>query len=63
MFTGNRDKHHQVVNVINHETVFWTNNGFIIPVDFRIYDIDTDGNECSTLLSFKFYGFFSMSSI
>jgi putative transposase len=36
-------KHHQVVNGINLETVIWTDNEAIIPVDFRIYDIDTDG--------------------
>ena len=36
-------KHHQIVNGINLETVVWTNNEAIIPVDFRIYDIDTDG--------------------
>ena len=32
-------KHHQLVNGINLETVVWTNNDAIIPVDFRIYDI------------------------
>lgn len=37
-------KHHQIVNGINLETVVWTCNDAIIPVDFRIYDIDTDGN-------------------
>ena len=36
-------KHHQIVYGINLETVVWTNNEAIIPVDFRIYDIDTDG--------------------
>jgi putative transposase len=36
-------KHHQIVNGINLETVVWTDNEAIIPVDFRIYDIDTDG--------------------
>lgn len=36
-------KHHQIVNGINLETVVWTHNDVIIPVDFRIYDIDTDG--------------------
>lgn len=36
-------KHHHVVTGINLETVVWTNNEAIIPVDFRIYDIDTDG--------------------
>jgi FOG: Transposase and inactivated derivatives len=36
-------KHHQIVNGINLETVVWTNNEAIIPVDFRIYDIDADG--------------------
>jgi SRSO17 transposase len=36
-------KHHQIVAGINLETVVWTNNETIIPVDFRIYDIDADG--------------------
>ena len=36
-------KHHQIVNGINLETVVWTDNEAIIPVDFRIYDINTDG--------------------
>jgi len=36
-------KQHQIVNGINLETVVWTNNEFIILIDFRIYDIDTDG--------------------
>jgi len=36
-------KHYQIVNGINLETVVWTDNEAIIPVDFRIYDIDTDG--------------------
>jgi putative transposase len=36
-------KHHKIVNGINLETVVWTHNDAIIPVDFRIYDIDTDG--------------------
>ena len=36
-------KHHQIVNGVNLETVVWTNNEAVIPVDFRIYDIDTDG--------------------
>jgi hypothetical protein len=36
-------KHHQIVNGINLETVVCTDNEAIIPVDFRIYDIDTDG--------------------
>jgi hypothetical protein len=29
-------KHHQIVNGINLETIVWTHNGSIIPVDFRI---------------------------
>jgi hypothetical protein len=36
-------KHHQIVNGINICTLLWTNGNAIIPVDFRIYDIDTDG--------------------
>ena len=36
-------KHHQIVNGINLETIVWTNNEAIIPVDFRIYDINADG--------------------
>jgi putative transposase len=36
-------KYHQIVNGINLETVVWTCNDAIIPVDFRIYDINTDG--------------------
>lgn len=36
-------KHHQIVTGINLETVIWTNNEIIVPVDFRIYDINTDG--------------------
>ena len=36
-------KHHQIVNGINLETLVWTHNEAIIPTDFRIYDIDTDG--------------------
>jgi hypothetical protein len=31
-------KHHQIVNGINLETVVWTNNEAIVPVDFRIYE-------------------------
>jgi hypothetical protein len=42
LFTGNECKHHQTANEINLETVVWTNNESIIPVDFRIYDIDPD---------------------
>ena len=38
-------KHHQLVNGINLETVVWTHNEAIIPVDFRIYDINTDGKQ------------------
>ena len=30
-------------NGINLETVVWTNNEAIIPIDFRIYDINTEG--------------------
>jgi putative transposase len=36
-------KHHQTVNGINLETIVWTNYECIIPIDFRIYDINTDG--------------------
>ena len=36
-------KHHQTVNGINLETIVWTNYESIIPIDFRIYDINTDG--------------------
>lgn len=37
------DKSHQVVYSINLETVVWTNNDVILPVDFRIYDKDAEG--------------------
>ena len=33
----------QIVNGINLETIVWTNYESIIPIDFRIYDINTDG--------------------
>jgi hypothetical protein len=36
-------KHHRIVNGINICTLLWTNGNAIIPVDFRIYDIDVDG--------------------
>ncbi|WP_440948716.1 hypothetical protein ACSAZL_11060 [Methanosarcina sp. T3] len=36
-------KHHQIVNGIDLETVVRTSNDAIISVDFRTYDIDTDG--------------------
>jgi putative transposase len=36
-------KHHQLVNGINICTLLWTDSNAIIPVDFRIYDIDVDG--------------------
>lgn len=35
-------KHHRVVNGINLITLVWTDGHAIIPVDFRIYDIDND---------------------
>ncbi len=44
LFTGNGVVNIiKIVNGINLETVVWTNNETIIPVDFRIYDIDIDG--------------------
>ena len=36
-------KHHQLVNGINICTLLWTDGNAIIPVDFRIYDINVDG--------------------
>jgi putative transposase len=36
-------KQHRLVNGINICTLLWTDGTAIIPVDFRIYDIDTDG--------------------
>ena len=36
-------KEHRLVNGINICTLLWTDGSAIIPVDFRIYDIDTDG--------------------
>jgi len=36
-------KHHCVVNGINIITLLWTDGNAIIPVDFRIYDINVDG--------------------
>ena len=36
-------KHHQVVNGINISTLIWTDGNAIIPIDFRIYDINVDG--------------------
>lgn len=36
-------KHHSVVNGINITTLVWTDGTSVIPVDFRIYDIDNDG--------------------
>jgi putative transposase len=36
-------KHHRIVSGINITTLLWTDGKAIIPVDFRIYDIDVDG--------------------
>lgn len=36
-------KHHRVVEGINITTLLWTDDTAIIPVDFRVYDKDTDG--------------------
>ena len=36
-------KHHRPVNGINMITLLWTDGCAIIPVDFRIYDINNDG--------------------
>lgn len=36
-------KQHRLVNGINICTLLWTNGSAMIPVDFRIYDIETDG--------------------
>lgn len=36
-------KHHRIVNGINITTLIWTDGEAIIPVDFRVYDIDVDG--------------------
>jgi hypothetical protein len=36
-------KQHRLVNGINICTLLWTDGTAMIPVDFRIYDIDTDG--------------------
>jgi hypothetical protein len=36
-------KQHRLVNGINICTLLWTDGNAIIPVDFRIYDIDVDG--------------------
>ncbi len=36
-------KHQRMVNGINICTLLWTDGNAIIPVDFRIYDIDVDG--------------------
>ena len=36
-------KRHQIVNGINVCTLLWTNGSAMIPVDFRIYDIKSDG--------------------
>ncbi len=36
-------KHHRVVNGINIGTLLWTDGNAIIPVDFRIYDINVNG--------------------
>lgn len=35
-------KHHQTVNGINLTTLLWTDGIAMIPVDFRIYDIEND---------------------
>jgi len=37
-------KHHRVVKGINTITLIWTDGYVIIPVDFRIYDKNNDGN-------------------
>ncbi len=36
-------KHHRIVSGINITTLLWTDGKAIIPIDFRIYDIDVDG--------------------
>ena len=36
-------KQHRIVNGINVSTLLWTNGSATIPVDFRIYDIKSDG--------------------
>ena len=36
-------KQHRIVNGINVCTLLWTNGSAMIPVDFRIYDIKSDG--------------------
>ncbi len=36
-------KHHAVVSGISIITLLWTDGNAIIPIDFRIYDIDVDG--------------------
>lgn len=36
-------KQHRIVNGINVSTLLWTNGSAMIPVDFRIYDIKSDG--------------------
>jgi len=36
-------KHHAVVSGISIITLLWTDGNAIIPIDFRIYDIDIDG--------------------
>jgi putative transposase len=36
-------KHHMVVNGIGIITLLWTDGHAIIPIDFRVYDIDVDG--------------------
>ncbi len=36
-------KHHRVVEGINITTLLWTDGAPIIPVDFRVYDKNTDG--------------------
>ena len=36
-------KHRHAVNGINITTLVWTDGNSVIPVDFRIYDIDNDG--------------------
>jgi len=36
-------KHHQVVNGINLTTLLWSEQGALVPTDFRIYDAPHDG--------------------
>jgi hypothetical protein len=45
-------KNHQIVNGINLETVVWTYNDAIIPVDFRTYALEVQ-NQFSNLILYK----------